>query len=45
MVNDQRPKLLVQMNGVDIEEMIDTRADFSIYSPKALGSRLATSED
>ena len=41
-VNDQKPKLTVQMNGVEIEGLADTGADVSF--PKVLESRLATSE-
>lgn len=32
MVNDQRPKLMVQMNGIYIEVLVDTRAGVSIFS-------------
>lgn len=32
VVNYQRPKLMVQMNGVDIEGLVDTGADISILS-------------
>jgi hypothetical protein len=35
LVNDQRPKLMVQMNGVDIEGLIDIGSDVSIISPKS----------
>ena len=35
VVNDQRPKLMVQMNGVDIEGLIDIGSDVSIISPKS----------
>ena len=35
VVNDQRPKLMVQMNGVDIEGLVDTGADVSILSQKS----------
>ena len=44
VVNDQRPKLMLQMNGIDIEGLVDTRADVSIDFPKVLKSILATSE-
>ena len=36
IVNDQRPKLLVQMNSVDIEGLVDIRADISVLSQKTL---------
>jgi hypothetical protein len=32
MVNNQRTKLMVQMNGVDIEGLVDTGTDISILS-------------
>lgn len=35
VVNDQRPKLMVQMNGIDIEGLVDIRADVSILSQKS----------
>ena len=35
VVNDQRPKLMVQMNGIVIEVLVDTRADVSILSQKS----------
>jgi hypothetical protein len=30
MINDQQPKLMVQMNGGAIEGLVDTEADVSI---------------
>ena len=38
VVNDQRPKLMVQMNGIDIEGLVDTGADVTIISPKSWNS-------
>ena len=35
VVNDQRPKLMVQMNGVNIEGLVDTGADVNILSQKS----------
>ena len=35
VVNDQRFKLMVQMNGIDIEGLVDIRADVSILSQKS----------
>ena len=35
VVNDQRPKLMVQMNGVEIESLVDTGAEVSIFFPKS----------
>lgn len=32
-VNDQRPKLKLQVNGGEIEGLVDTRADLTIISP------------
>ena len=43
MVNDQRPKLMVQMNGVDIEGLMDIRAHVGTFL-KVLESRLPTLE-
>ena len=31
-VNDQRPKLMVQMSGVDIKYLVDIGADVSMLS-------------
>jgi len=31
-VNDQRSKLMIQLNAVEIEGMLDTRADISIIA-------------
>jgi hypothetical protein len=42
MVNDQKPKLILYMNVVDMEGLVDKGADVSILSPKEF--RLATSE-
>ena len=33
-INDQRPKLKVQINGVEIEGLVDTGADVTIISTK-----------
>jgi hypothetical protein len=41
-VNDQRPKLKLQVNGGEIEGLVDTRADLSF--PQILEFRMATSE-
>lgn len=35
MVNDQRPKLMVQMHGIDIDGLVDTRADVNILAQKS----------
>jgi hypothetical protein len=35
VVNDQRPKLMLQMNGVDIEHLVGTGGDVSILSQKS----------
>lgn len=35
MANGQRPKLMVQMNAVDIEGLVDTGADVSTRSQKS----------
>jgi hypothetical protein len=35
MINDQRPKLMLQMNGVDIEMLVDTGIDVSMLSQKS----------
>jgi hypothetical protein len=35
MVNEQRPKLMVQMSGSDIEGLVDTGPDISILSQKS----------
>ena len=35
LVNDQRTKLMVQMNNFDIQVLIDTGADVSILSQKS----------
>lgn len=32
VANDQRPKLMIQMNDVDIEGLVNTGADLSILS-------------
>ena len=32
VLNDQRPKLMVQMNGVDIEVLVDTGSDINMLS-------------
>jgi hypothetical protein len=32
VVNDQRPKLKFQVNGVEIEDLVDTGADVTIIS-------------
>ena len=33
--NDQRPKFKLQINGIDIEDLVDTGADVIIISPKS----------
>lgn len=35
VVNDQRSKLMVQMNGVNIEGLVDIGADVNILSQKS----------
>ena len=35
MVNEQRPKLMVQMNDADVEGLMDTGANVSILSQKS----------
>lgn len=42
IVSDQKPKLMVQMNSIEMEGLVDRGADVSF--PKVLESRLATSE-
>lgn len=34
IVNDLRPKLIIQINGIKIESLVDTEADVSIMSHK-----------
>lgn len=34
-INDQRPKLKIQINGIEIEGLVDTGADVMIISPKS----------
>jgi hypothetical protein len=34
-INDQRPKLKIQINGIEIEGLVDMGADVSIISPKS----------
>ena len=34
-INDQRPKLKIQINGIEIEGLVDTGGDVTIMSPKS----------
>lgn len=38
VVNDQRPKLKLQVNGIEIEDLVDTGADVTIISQKSQNS-------
>lgn len=37
-VNDQRPKFKLQVSGIEIEDLVDTRADITIISQESWNS-------